>query len=409
LEKGPAGAGPFFVPYSRHVTTAILRRVALPAIAALAISAPAAQAPASVYWTSPASSGIGRVNLDGEALAPSFVEGLDFPCGVAVDHAHLYWGNAARDSIGRARIDGTDVDTTFVTGADWPCAVAVDDAQMYWANTGGAFGGTTIGRANLEGGGVDQSFIDVAAGPCGIAVDDAHIYWTNAVTGTIGRAELDGTGVEPSYITGADRPCGVAVTGGAVVPDRHAVVGGHIYWANTGGGFGTTIGRASLDGSAVDQDFISGLRAPWGVALSPTHVFWSQPDTDSIGRAYLDGTGRNPGFIAAIRSPFGIAADGGSVRIAVGSVMKRRGRGIAELPVTVPGPGLLEIAATRRVRADSELAAAAGMSRLTVRARGQARRLLERRGAVRVTARISFAPDGATAITQTVALRLIRR
>ena len=408
MEKGPAGAGPFFVLYSRHVT-AILRRVALPAIAALAISVTADQASASVYWASPAGSSIGRVNLDGEALSPSFVEGLDFPCGLAVDHAHLYWGNAARDSIGRAGIDGAGAEASFVTGADRPCAVAADGSHVYWANTGGAFDGTTIGRANLDGGGVDQSFIDGAAGPCGIAVDDAHIYWTNAATGTIGRAELDGTGVEPSYITGADRPCGVAVTGGAVVPDRHAVVGGHIYWANTGGGFGTTIGRASLDGSAVDQDFISGLRAPWGVALSPTHVFWGQPDTDSIGRAYLDGTGGNPGFIAATRGPFGIAADGGSVRIAVGSPRKRRHRGIAALPVAVPAAGLLELAATRRVRADSELAAAAGERRLTVRARGHARRLLERRGAVRVTARITFAPDGASAVTETVSLRLISR
>src|SRR3954447_14063359 len=39
---------------------------------------------------------------------------------------------------------------------------------------------------------------------------DAFVYWTN-FNGTIGRANLDGTGVDQSFITGASRPTGVAV------------------------------------------------------------------------------------------------------------------------------------------------------------------------------------------------------
>ncbi|MBI3660071.1 hypothetical protein HY230_06330 [Candidatus Acetothermia bacterium] len=38
-----------------------------------------------------------------------------------------------------------------------------------------------------------------------------HIYWANRNTGTIGRANLDGTGVNQSFITGASIPFGVAV------------------------------------------------------------------------------------------------------------------------------------------------------------------------------------------------------
>ena len=48
-----------------------------------------------------------------------------------------------------------------------------------------------------------------------------------------------------------------------------AVDGSHIYWANPGawmGANGTTIGRANLDGSGANQSFISGAKAPCGVA-----------------------------------------------------------------------------------------------------------------------------------------------
>ena len=54
-----------------------------------------------------------------------------------------------------------------------------------------------------------------------MAVDAAHVYWANSrSTGTIGRANLDGTGVDQSFITGVDLPGGVAVDAA------------HVYWTN---------------------------------------------------------------------------------------------------------------------------------------------------------------------------------
>ena len=44
-----------------------------------------------------------------------------------------------------------------------------------------------------------------------MAVDDAHVYWTNFNSGAIGRANLDGSGVNQSFITGASGPSGVAL------------------------------------------------------------------------------------------------------------------------------------------------------------------------------------------------------
>jgi hypothetical protein len=80
-----------------------------------------------------------------------------------------------------------------------------------------------------------------------VAVDGTHIYWgTDGVFSppTIGRANLDGSGVDQRFITPAptdDYVAGVAVDSG------------HIYWGNQGGP--PSVGRANLDGSAVNQDF----------------------------------------------------------------------------------------------------------------------------------------------------------
>ena len=170
-----------------------------------------------VYWTNGFSeadgqlvSSIGRANLDGTGIDNRFVTVPGPPCtdpfepclisseGVAVDDARVYWADTFNGRIGRANLDGTDVDPSFITGIDpggsEPLWVAVDDAHVYWTT------GQTIGRANLDGTGVERSFINAASYPTGIAVDSAHVYWTG-FDDRIGRANLDGTGVDPSFIT----------------------------------------------------------------------------------------------------------------------------------------------------------------------------------------------------------------
>ena len=61
-----------------------------------------------------------------------------------------------------------------------------------------------------------QDFITGADDPCGVASDGTYLYWGNVgsnITGkTIGRAKLDGTGVNENFISGADGACGFAFT-----------------------------------------------------------------------------------------------------------------------------------------------------------------------------------------------------
>ena len=54
-----------------------------------------------------------------------------------------------------------------------------------------------------------------------------RVYWADGGTDSIGVANLDGTGVNQSFITGGRTPVGIAVNGQ------------HIYWTNAEGGGST--------------------------------------------------------------------------------------------------------------------------------------------------------------------------
>jgi hypothetical protein len=141
-----------------------------------------------------------------------------------------------------------------------------------------------------------------------------HLYWANNTPGwgarpaatTIGRARLDGTRVEQSFVSGAGRrPCGVAL-------NRK-----HIYWGELQGGAigrpdeGGAIGRANRDGSGVNAKFVPtpGM-GTCGVAIAGSHIYWA--NGGAIARANLDGTGVDRQFIPGLST-----TAGGSCGIAV--------------------------------------------------------------------------------------------
>jgi virginiamycin B lyase len=116
---------------------------------------------------------------------------------------------------------------------------------------------------------------------------EAYIYWANDDPSTIGRADLDGTSVDQSFITPA--------TGGvyAGLGDL-AVDSAHVYWT---GSFAGTIGRADLDGTGVDPSFVTDVY-PGGLAVDADHLYWTNPRGDTIGRANRDGSGVDQDFIS---------------------------------------------------------------------------------------------------------------
>ena len=97
----------------------------------------------------------------------------------------------------------------------------------------------------------------------------AYVYWTDWSDGTIGRANLDGTDVDQSFISGGAQPFGVTANAQ------------RLYWSNNNTG---TIGAAFLDGSAVNQSFATGAGGPWGMAVDSQHLYWANPGGNGIGR-----------------------------------------------------------------------------------------------------------------------------
>jgi uncharacterized protein YjbI with pentapeptide repeats len=165
-------------------------------------------------------------------------------------------------------------------------------AFVYWSNTQSG----TIGRSTTDGNpaNVNQSFIRVGTDPTAVGslvLDRQHIYWANFdwtnFGAAIGRAGLDGSGVNQSFITLPPHPNDL----GAYAV---AVDGQHIFWARPMAG---TIGRANLDGSDVSDNFITSANIPSGLAVYGKHIYWANSGNSTIGRANLDGSGVNQSFI----------------------------------------------------------------------------------------------------------------
>jgi hypothetical protein len=124
------------------------------------------------------------------------------------------------------------------------------------------------------------------------------VYWSNESPGTtIGRAKINGTGLNDNFITGLNNPAGVAVDSK------------FIYWAEYGS---NRIGRANLDGTGAKPDFITtGVIQPQGLAVtSNSGIFWANnvPGSKTIGHANIDGSNPVANF-AAVGYACGVAAD----------------------------------------------------------------------------------------------------
>ena len=147
------------------------------------------------------------------------------------------------------------------------------------ANTGPGPVTPTIATADVaDGGNVNTNLVPASA--VGVAVDGGHIYWADKKNDRIGRAALNGSSPEPNFITGADNPAAVAVDGS------------HIYWTNTADGTTGTgsIGRADLPGGGgVNQSCVTGsIQSALHHARLRPHL-WGNSDTNParVARANL--------------------------------------------------------------------------------------------------------------------------
>ena len=214
---------------------------------------------------------------------------------------------------------------------------------------------------------------------------DAFVYWTESAIGTVGRANLDGSGANQDFVIGALGAQGVAVDSA------------HVYWTNSGPN-ADRIGRANLDGTGVDPSFINTVVPAAGVAVDGANIYWANSGINAIGRANLDGTGANQFFIFA-GNPEWVAVDTVHVWWANGSPFYAIGRanldgtGVNErfidtlsIPAGVavdalaapsPGPGPAPPTITRLVADVHELGLPGGTERSLLAKLGAAQRNLD--------------------------------
>ena len=179
-----------------------------------------------------------------------------------------------------------------------PAIAARADAFVYWSGNPRA-GEGFIGRAPLTGG--SPSFLlSNLFGAQGIAVDTNFIYWANGPN-FIGRANLNATNPNGNFIGFIGTPTALAVD------STH----GFIYWVDQHAG---TIGRASVSGGSINDSLIDTLGSATGVAVDPTHgfVYWSlnpRAGAGLIGRANLDGSSPNFTLLSNLFGAQGVTVD----------------------------------------------------------------------------------------------------
>jgi DNA-binding beta-propeller fold protein YncE len=422
-----------------------------------------------IYWANyglPAGSGttISSANLNGSGGGdlPEAPGTVSSPHGVAIDPAagRIYWPNYGI-KISYANLNGIgggDLASGAAT-VSGPRGLAIDPAagRIYWAN----WSGNRISYSNLDGSGGGDIPTGAATvnNPEGVALDPAagRIYFGNfSAADRISYANLNGSG-GGDLTTGAatvDHPHGVAIDPAA----------GKIYWPNfdaniisyanlngSGGGDLTTTG-ATVNGpdlpalleapAGSGAPAIRGASAP-GSTLRCTHGTWAPDLLSSLlyrapqsfsykwskkGQAIAGATSRSirARSVDNYRCQVTAQNQAGSASqtsgwygvFRVGKPKLNRKTGTARMAVTAPGRGTLTLSGkevvkqrlARRAPALSALArrVSAGTVELLVKAKGKAKKRLDRTGKVKVKVKVTYTPTGGHPSTQSERMRLIK-
>ena len=293
-----------------------MRRLRWPlALAVLALIALVPVADAQIYWQS-RDGKIGRAEANGTSKTASYIDAAGF-AGIATNGTYLFWGR--QDWLGRASVGATGINQTFASPGS-PCrplSVAANATHAYFMV--GCGPGQSIYRVPVAGG-TFEPVTTASAAACGIAIDSTYLYWTDL--DKIGRVRLSGGTPDPAWLT-VTLPAQRQLCGIAVDPQ-------HVYFTLAltvdppmpAGRADTTIGRANLNGTSPDLDFISGASFyqgssnPNALAVDANYVYWGNQTVgftnSTIGRADKSGGNVNQSFISAVTFPQGLAVEGGA-------------------------------------------------------------------------------------------------
>jgi hypothetical protein len=253
-----------------------------------------------IYWYDVGANTIGSANLDGSAPTDDLIS-LTIPSlppggingGVGLSPGGMiYWGNS--QGIGTANQDGSGVNEKLISvqafGGGFPL---VSGGSLYF---GDGFNGS-IDRANLDGTGVKVIVNSNFFGLTSLATDGSYFYFVDGLTNAIDRVNIDGSGLVTGFIP-SGLPFLVALNPAAT----------EIYFTDH-----NVIGAANINGTVLNPSLISALGPVNGLAVDKNFIYWADQVNGKsvIGRANLDGSNPNPDFITP--PPAGVTTAAGAI------------------------------------------------------------------------------------------------
>jgi hypothetical protein len=130
-------------------------------------------------------------------------------------------------------------------------------------------------------------------------------------------------------------------------------------------------------------------------------IYWT--NYSAIARASLDGSGVDQSFITDVGYPAAIA-----VNFSLGKLKKDKERGTAQPTVEVPAPGDVALVQTKNLKGAGLRAEAAGEVQLPIKPQGGAKEKLAHKGKAKVKAEVTYTPDGGEPEAQIATLRVKR-
>ena len=241
----------------------------------------------------------------------------------------------------------------------------LDDRKLVAAGGGGAGGGTCAGGSSIGGGGGGETGQPGGDTGCQVA----------AAGGGGGTQSDGGTAALPAM------PGDPGVGGHGAIEalfEAFGGGGGGGGWFGGGGGLGGGGGGGSGHGPEGTV-FETGVRSGNGLV---TVTYTVSPP---VGGPPVGGP------------PVGGPPTGGPPpdnSFSFGKLKRNLDKGTAKLTVNVPGGGELELAKTKKVKADDESAEDAGKEKLLVKPRGKAKKKLNQTGKAKVKAKVTYTPTG---------------
>jgi len=198
------------------------------------------------------------------------------------------------------------------------------------------------------------------------ALIGAYIYWPPESASTIGRANLDGSGVDNEFVKTEVSPCDVATNGK------------YVYW--TGGEGVSFVGRAKVSNPVPEDHFIETADdLVCGVAVDSAHIYFNNYASGAIGRANLNGGN----VIAEQIMPGEMAAS--TKRPAVDRKKPER---------------LLKTLKTK---------VEAGKNKLKLKLTKDGKRALKKKGKLKIKTRFTFKPTGGKPHSETKTIKIKQR